>query len=64
MRPSKLKIVGKDYSVYDPVRLQLGLRLWTEALLRALPQHAPLMPGLPLQGKEKARANVPGSSDS
>jgi len=37
-------IGGKDYSVYEPGKVRLGLRLWTEAFLRALPQQMPAPP--------------------
>jgi hypothetical protein len=30
-------IVGQDYSVYQPLKVEQGLKLWTEAYLRALP---------------------------
>jgi hypothetical protein len=37
MKPAPPRIGGKDYSVYSPVKVRQGLRLWVEELLRSLP---------------------------
>lgn len=29
---------GQDFSVFNPVKVRQGLRLWTEAVLRSLAQ--------------------------
>ena len=36
MKQSKPKIVGQHYSVYNPSKVKLGLRLWTEEFIRAV----------------------------
>lgn len=40
MKPARPKITGKDYSVYNPSQVQLGIRLWTESMIRSLPRQA------------------------
>ena len=37
MKPAPPRIGGKDYSVYSPVKVRQGLKLWAEELIRALP---------------------------
>jgi hypothetical protein len=39
MEPSRPKITGKDYSVYNPTKVRLGMRIWTEAFIKALPKY-------------------------
>lgn len=34
-------IGGRDYSVHNPLKVRLGLRLWTEAYIRAIREGAP-----------------------
>jgi hypothetical protein len=39
MEPSRPRITGKDYSVYNPTKARLGMRLWVEAFIKAIPKH-------------------------
>lgn len=39
-----LRIGGKDYSVYNPGRVRLGLRLWVKALRKVAFRQGPAVP--------------------
>lgn len=41
---TRIRIGGKDYSVYHPGRVRQGLRLWVKALRKALPRQGPGAP--------------------
>jgi hypothetical protein len=39
VEPSRPRITGKDYSVYNPAKARLGMMLWVEAFIKAIPKH-------------------------